>query len=108
MGGAVSEEHRRETQVSGIPHPGTFRRVPELRGIIAQRTKGTTELRMAVSGDPYIHKHRIKSKSAIPLLCDDDKRFSCYYDLKNEGGQRKWRAKRSGTGEMKKHWSGTE
>lgn len=64
MGGAVSERCRREAQVSGIPHPRAFRRVPKLRGIIAQRTKGTTELRMAVSCDPYIHKHRIKKEKA--------------------------------------------
>lgn len=68
MGGAVSERRRREAQVSGIPHPGAFRRVPKLRGIIAQRTKGTTELRMAVSGDPDIHKHRIKAKALSPYF----------------------------------------
>lgn len=68
MGGSVSEGRRRETQVSGIPHPGAYRRVPLLRGIIAQRTKGTTELRMAFSGDPDIHKHRIKAKALSPYF----------------------------------------
>ena len=77
LGEAVPAECGRTDQISGTPHPGPGRNVPLVRGIIARRAEGTTELRMAVHSDPDTHKYRRRLMKAavkcIPRLCDADK-----------------------------------
>ena len=64
MGRKTDEGPGRTHAVSGIPHLGNDRRVPEYQGVIARRTQGTTKLRMAECSHADIHKHRVRTANS--------------------------------------------